>query len=219
MATGYKYSIYYDGTGTLRYSNYQNSAIPVTYNGSSKPALTSNKTISCANKIMAGNLIIGGKTLSCANKIMKSDVLVQVTAIDVTAISDDGPTSSTSSITAYWKVSTPSAYTGVRICCKTGSYPTSIDDGNVYTGAGDVYSSSSYIYKHSITGLASSTYYYFLITPYLLIDGSIYAWGTGITFSRKTSAPCSCQSDCYCSCQRDCVCSCQGPANTHNELG
>lgn len=65
--------------GTTISSKSESGSINITYNGSTiASGISGTKTLNCAGKIMASDVVIGLTTLNCANKFMDANIVVTV---------------------------------------------------------------------------------------------------------------------------------------------
>lgn len=76
---------------------------------------------------------------------------------------------STSQVVCTWKYPSKGPYSGVAICGKTGSYPSSKDDSRLYTGYGSTYALGS-TSSVTIGGLSAGQTYYFRIWLYCTVN-------------------------------------------------
>lgn len=206
----YTYSITYDGS--VKYNNTSIGAVPISYNGVSKPALSASKSLDCQNNAMAGDLKIGEKTLGCKNKLMKTNVVIGVSEFTIRPISDAGiVTYGENTATVRWKVGSGGQYTATRIRYKSGGWPSGPEDSSASAWSGTGTYSNPY-QTVALSGLSKGTTYYFRLYPYYISDGK-YCYGSVIQTSVTTSCSCNGCQGCYghCSCNGHCNCnSCAG---------
>ncbi|MDO5764128.1 MAG: hypothetical protein Q4P84_00300 [Elusimicrobiales bacterium] len=108
-----------------------------------------------AAKVLSGNTFTSTAGVKVSGTLAVSSV-----------VSFSASAYSTSGILCTWKWPAKGPYSGVIICAKTGSYPTSVSDNQKYKGTGSGYTAGSTATK-IITGLTAGTTYYIRIWVYL----------------------------------------------------
>lgn len=118
---------------------------------------------------VAGHIKSGETAWVNGNKITGSMSVSSVLSFSVAAYS-------TSQLTFTWKNPAQASgrpFSGVIICCKTGSYPTSPTDGYKYMGIGST-SAANAVSSMTLGGFAAGTTYYCRIWAYCLCSAGNY---------------------------------------------
>lgn len=155
MAT--KLTITRNGTSTSY--EISGSTAAIVYNGSTLATLSpgQTKTLNCANKVAATNIVIGGKTLNCGGKLMPTNVVVKLEYVYRTiTISGNGNPSGYSvqaavniNGTDYSSATTVSVVDGTTITLK--AWGTVLKKGSIWVNGTKVSEGTNQSYTVTVT--------------------------------------------------------------------
>lgn len=151
---GVKYTITY-GTQSKEITDGNNNSFILTYGSQSETISAGNgRTLTCANKVMTSNVVVGTHTLECSGKIMKNNVAIssQSYSPNVTiTITGDGKGEAVAVINGveYGSDAVVSVAPGTVITLKV--WGLWISPGRIYVNGNQVASGSSESYNVTVT--------------------------------------------------------------------